>query len=205
MIPARHHPLIDRLFNWYLHNILKKDFYGIEVIGQWPDNLAGNLVIGNHVSWWDGFWAYYLNKRFLKKRLYVMMLEEQLKPRRFLTRIGGFSINPGNKSVIESIDYAAEKLKQSGNLVVMYPQGRIASFSAGVLQFQKGVEKVVKKSGIQQILFYTALTDYFSQRKPTLTFYLGVHTLNDASTQSIEQAYRLFYQNAVEQQAGRLS
>jgi len=205
MIPARHHLIIDQLFNWYLHIILKKDFYGIEVIGQWTDNSASNLVIGNHVSWWDGFWVYYLNKRFLKKRLYVMMLEEQLKPRIFLTRIGGFSVNPGNKSVIESIDYAAEKLKQSGNLVVMYPQGRIASFSAGVLQFQKGVEKVVKKSGIQQILFYTALTDYFSQRKPTLTFYLGVHTLTDASTQSIEQAFRLFYQKAVEQQAGRLS
>ena len=205
MIPARHHPLIDRFFNWYLRKILKKDFQAIEVIGHWPNNLSSILVIGNHVSWWDGFWVYYLNKRFLNKRLYVMMLEEQLKPRMFLTRIGGFSIHPGTRSVIESIDYAAEKLKQPGNLVVMYPQGKIASFSAGVLQFQKGLEKVVKKSGIQQICFYVALTDYFSQRKPTLTFYLGVHTLTDASTQSIEQAFRLFYQKAVELQAGRLT
>ncbi len=205
MIPARHHPLIDRFFNWYLHKILKIDFQAIEVIGRWPNNLSSILVVGNHVSWWDGFWVYYLNKRFLKKRLYVMMLEEQLKPRMVLTRIGGFSINPGNRSVIESIDYAADKLKQPGNLVVMYPQGRIASSAAGVLQFQKGLEKVVKKSDIQQICFYVALTDYFSQRKPTLTFYLGVHTLNDASTQGIEQAFRMFYEKAVEQQAGRLS
>jgi hypothetical protein len=195
MIKARHHSLYDCFFNRYIHHILKKDFHHINVVGEWPIDKNSQLIIGNHVSWWDGFWAYYLNKRFLNKHFYAMMLETQLKPRLFLSRIGGFSINPGNRSVVESLNYAVNVLQHPSNVVVMYPQGRIASFSAGVLPFQKGVNEIVWKSQLNQVLFYVALVDYFSERKPTLTFHLGSYNVN--SDVNLETAFRLFYDSAV--------
>lgn len=201
MIQARHHKIYDFFFDHYIHHILKKDFHHIDVVGQWPVDNDSYLIIGNHVSWWDGFWVYYLNKRFLKRQFYTMMLEEQLSSRMFLSRIGGFSVNPGHRSVIDSLNYAVTKLTQPGNLVVMYPQGRIASFSAGVLPFQKGVDYIIKKAQLKKVLFYVALVDYFSERKPTLTFYIGSYVLNHDFDESIENLFRLFYEDAVKKQA----
>lgn len=201
MIEARHNKIYDAFFNWYLHAILKKDFNRIDVVGKWPVHEQSDLVIGNHVSWWDGFWVYYLNKRFVNKQLYVMMLEEQLKPRRFLKRIGAFSIEPGSRDMVYSLNYAARLLQQPGHLVVMYPQGEMASLSAGVLPFKKGVAQVIEKAGLQQVLFYTALIDYFSERKPTLTLYLGSTLVDGNSAGDLQKAYENFHQQALNLQA----
>ncbi len=197
MIEARHNKLYDAFFNWYLHSILKKDFSRIDVVGKWPTHELSDLVIGNHVSWWDGFWVYYLNKRFLKKQLYVMMLESQLRDRRFLTRIGAFSIEPGSRDMVHSLNYTARLLQESGHLVVMYPQGEIASLSAGVLPFKNGVAQVIKKAGLQQVLFYVALLDYFSERKPALTLYLGNALVEGCSAEDLQAAYEKFYHQSL--------
>ncbi|MEO1448923.1 MAG: hypothetical protein AAFV07_05305, partial [Bacteroidota bacterium] len=53
------------------------------------------LLVGNHISWWDGFWPIWLNARHIGKQYHVMMLEEQLRPRMFMTKGGAFSIQPG--------------------------------------------------------------------------------------------------------------
>ena len=59
-------------FNWYLDAILKKDFSRIDVVGEWLVDEGSYLLIGNYVSWWDGFWVYYLNKKQIiwKGRVY---------------------------------------------------------------------------------------------------------------------------------------
>lgn len=201
MIEARHNKIYDAFFNWYLHAILKKDFNRIDVVGKWPVHEQSDLVIGNHVSWWDGFWVYYLNKRLVNKQLYVMMLEEQLKPRRFLRRIGAFSIEPGSRDMVYSLNYAARLLQQPGHLVVMYPQGEMASLSAGVLPFKNGVSQLIDKAGLQQVLFYTALIDYFSERKPTLTLYLGSTMVDRDSAGDLQKAYENFHQQSLHLQA----
>ncbi|MCA1745521.1 MAG: hypothetical protein LC643_07450 [Bacteroidales bacterium] len=159
MIKARHSRMYDVFFNWYLHRILKKDFSRIDVVGSWPVHGQSVLVIGNHVSWWDGFWVYYLNKRFLKKKLHVMMLESQLKHRRFLTRIGAFSIEPGS------------------------------------------VAQIIKKAGLQQVLFYVALPDYFSHRKPVLTLYLDAASVEGFSSEDLQEAYEQFHKQSLLLQA----
>jgi 1-acyl-sn-glycerol-3-phosphate acyltransferase len=201
ILASRHNAVYDWFFNRYIQFILKKDFESINVVGEWNSNNESSMVIGNHVSWWDGFWAYYLNKRFLKKRFHVMMLEDQLKSRPFFCRIGAFSIKPGRRSVMDSLNYAVEKLKDHNNLVLFYPQGRIASSFAGVLPFNKGLDYVVKKAGNKQIQFYAAFTDYLSNRKPTLTIYLKNHVLESISSQIIESAYRYFYNESLQKQS----
>ncbi len=201
MIEARHNWMYDVFFNWYLHSLLRKDFSRMDVVGSWPVHEQSDLVIGNHVSWWDGFWMYYLNKRILKKKLHVMMLESQLQHRRFLTRIGAFSIDPGSRDMVHSLNYAANLLQQPGHLVVMYPQGEIGSLSAGVLPFKNGVAQIIKKAGLQLVLFYVALPDYFSHRKPVLTLYLGATSVEGCSAGDLQEAYEQFYKQSLLLQA----
>jgi len=193
--------MYDLFFNWYLHAILKKDFSRIDIVGEWLVDKDSCLLIGNHVSWWDGFWVYYLNKRFLHKKLYVMMLESQLKKNSFLSRIGAFSIKPGSRAMVFSLDYASSLLKENGNLVVMYPQGEIASFSAGVLPFKSGLSKIINNSGLKKVMFYVALVDYFSERKPVLTLYLGSSNVERLSTGDVQRLFDDFYKQALELQS----
>lgn len=203
MLPARHHWFFDKFFDVYIRLLMNRHFSKIEVEGHWPVSDASQLVIGNHVSWWDGFWVYYLNKKLLRKQFFVMMLKEQLKKNQILSRIGAFSIDPGSRSVVKSLAYASEQLKEAGNLVVMYPQGVITSVHAGVPSFKKGLEHIISNSGVKSVLFYVALTDYFSQKRPVLTFYLGYCHLNGRI--QVEEMYREFYLTAIAKQAQRIS
>jgi hypothetical protein len=51
------------------------------------------------------------------------MPEEQLATRMFLNKAGAFSIKPGSRSAIESLNYASSLLYEPENLVVVFPQG----------------------------------------------------------------------------------
>jgi len=193
MIKAAHHWFYTFFFYRYILYILKKDFKRIEIEGYWPKSDRAALMIGNHISWWDGFWALYLNKKIVKKRLHVMMLEEQLKQRGFMSKLGGFSINPGTRSVVESLNYATELLSDPTNLLLLYPQGKLFSMHQPQNNFEPGVERILKNCQQSQILFYAAFPDYFADRRPTLFFYLKEVEFKRYSTAALNELYQQFY------------
>mgnify|MGYP006266618545 CR=1 FL=1 len=132
------------------------------------------LLLQNHISWWDGFWAYRFNDLYCKRRFHVMMLEEELDKRRFLTYAGAFSIQRNSRSMVESLSFAADLLRQPENLVLLFPQGQIRSLQVSDLHFGKGVERVIRKAiPHTQVLMSTVFPDYFSERKPLLRIYLA--------------------------------
>jgi len=196
MIEANHLWLWQWLFSHYLNCILKRDFQKIVINGSWTNNKESYLLIGNHISWWDGFWALYLNNNLLKKKIYVMMLEEQLKSRKLLSRLGAFSIQPGTRSVLKSLDYAAQKLRGTGNLVVIYPQGKISPITANHPHFFSGIEKILNPSSGNEVLFYAVFVDYFSNRKPSLYFYLGEAAIENNKSEELEEKYYQFYEES---------
>lgn len=160
------------------------------------------LLIGNHFSWWDGFVACYLNRRLFRKKFHVMMLEEQLRPRIFLSRAGAYSIRKNSRSMIESVNYTVELLHDKNNLVVMYPQGEFSSIYSQKVSFEKGISTVAGKlkNGFR-LFFYAALIDYFASRKPTLYLYVKEFSPEEALTaSSLESAYHSFYSACIEQQ-----
>jgi 1-acyl-sn-glycerol-3-phosphate acyltransferase len=201
MIKARHHPILTRFFNWYIEHILKSDFREIEIEGEWEKCNKASLVIGNHFSWWDGFWVLYLNNRFLKKRFHAMMLEKQLAQHKFLSTIGAFSVDPGSRSVVESIDYCVQLLNNPTNCVTIYPQGHIASITSPVFSFGKGIEKILHKSKPVQMLFYAAFIDYFSHRKPSLYLYISEIEPHNYKAVELEVLYHQFYNDSKNKQA----
>lgn len=201
MLPARHFAPAHWFFKAWLRVLLRRHFSGIRVKGTWTRFPGSALVVGNHVSWWDGFWVYYLNQKLLGKRPFVMMLQSQLQRHPFLQRIGAFSIAPGRRCALKSLSYATGLLKDDNNLVLMYPQGYLSSLYASPPAFARGIERVARRSGVHKVLFYTALVDYGAHKKPVLTLYLGQYRWDSHQLGELETAFRLFHQQAVQEQA----
>lgn len=200
MIKACHHRIIAPLFYKYLFYIMNKDFEAVKMMGMWKQDASkASLIIGNHVSWWDGFWMLHPNKKYLQKKLHVMILEEQLKKNKILSKVGAYSVDPGSRSVIDSINYSVELLNDSNNVVVIYPQGKFSSFVAPDFEFKPGIEKILKKCPPVQILLYTAFVDYFSNRKPTVYLYLGEIEFQRYGLDELSAKYRSFYMQSLNQ------
>ena len=169
---AKHNWLLYPFFQWYAGYIIRKNYKSVEINIEFKDENHPILILANHASWWDGFYAGYLNKNKLKRRFHIMMLEEQLLRYRFFNKAGAYSVKKKSKSLVESLDYTGELLKHNENLVVIYPQGSIQSIYTDKLHFENGVLKLINttKNSIH-ILFLVTLTEYFSNKKPVLFLY----------------------------------
>ena len=173
MIKPAHHPLYERFFGAYLWTHMRLAFRYIRIHNNFTDNGNPVILIGNHFSWWDGFIARHVNINVFKRKLHLMMDEEQLAKRKFLCRLGAFSIKKNNRSAIESLNYAASVLNDPGKLLVVFPQGQFQSLHQHPVNFQKGWFRIIQKSQPNiQIVFMVALTDYFSSPRPGLDIYL---------------------------------
>jgi hypothetical protein len=154
-------------------------------------------VIGNHSTWWDGFLIYQLNRQIIKKDFYAMMLETQLNELWFLQKVGCFSINPGSKSVVESLKFGSDLLAKKQNMVLFYPQGRFFSLFDENWSFNKGLDFMLKNQTETEIVFYSLFTDFGSNEKPYLNVYL--EKVTDPQTYNylqLELAYKKFYQES---------
>lgn len=203
MIKASHNKLYEVFFDNYIRLLLKIDFREVNIIRPGlEDQGKAVLLLGNHFSWWDGFFARYINNRVFRRRFHVMMLEDPLKKRMFLNKLGAFSIKKNSKTCLVSLDYAAELLEDKNNLVLLFPQGSIQSQHNRPLTFEKGWFRILEKqSGKVQMVFVACLTDYFSRRKPTLNIYLENYEPGESFSKEVFQdAYNVFFENCINQQ-----
>ena len=199
VLKAKHHFVIYPFFVRYSLRETARKFGEIRMTGEFKDRGLPVLLVSNHISWWDGFWVVYLNLKLLhRKYFFFMMLEEQLRKNIFLNKAGGFSVKKGSRSIIESLSYTADLLKDKNNLVLMFPQGKIESMHKQEIIFEKGIEYVLKKTSSKpQIIFLVSLVDYFSDQKPGLYMYLREFNGTDLSTGNLQKEFNLFYSECV--------
>lgn len=147
MIKADHAKWAEFIFNPYLKRLFKKSFWDFRVINELSeiDKAKSLLITPNHFSWWDGFFVYWLNKKVLSKKLFVMMLEEQLKRYWFFQKVGCYSIDLNdNRKMITSLKYSIELLSDPDNLVTIYPQGEIQPYDTKNITLKSGIEFLAK-------------------------------------------------------------
>ncbi len=206
MIEANHRRFFVRFINIYTRVNLWLSFRRVIVEGDTavPDDKP-LLLIGNHFSWWDGFIACYLNYSLWKRKFHVMMLEEQLKTRMFLNKAGAYSVRRGSRSVIDSINYSSRLLKERSNMVVIYPQGEISSLYTFPVRFERGIERIIRGAGPGiTVLFYVALVDWFSSKKPTLTIRLRKFDNSGATGHAeLEEAFNRLLADSIAAQIQR--
>lgn len=200
MIKAHHNSIIYSFFKIYTALKIKKNFNAVRIIGNIDVSDHSVLLIANHVSWWDGFWVLHLCMNKLNKKFHFMMLEKELRKRWIFSYSGGFSIAKGAKSMIESLNYSIDLLKDTNNLVLMFPQGKLQSLYQDEFKFQKGVERIIEKSRGTKVVFMASLIDYFEHPLPDLYLYLQEYNSENSTIAEIEKSYRNFFKSCVENQ-----
>lgn len=202
MIKASHHPLYLAFFGTFIRLFLRLQFRRVSVHGSIKAPGKSMLVIGNHFSWWDGFFALAVRKKTFNRKLHVMILEEQLSQRPFLARMGAFSIKKNSRSALESLAYASSLLNKPENMVLLFPQGRFESHHQHPISFEKGWLHIPKNArGPFQMVFLAYLTDYFDHPRPELSIYLQEYSLpGDFDPKTIEDDYNAFLKHCIEQQ-----
>lgn len=203
MILPRHTTFHTRFISWYTRVKIKRHFSRVVIHGDFVDDGKAMLVVGNHFSWWDGFFVYYLNDRLFHRRFHVMMLEEQLKKNMLLNKVGAFSVQKNSRSLVESLGVARDILTSGQqNLLLYYPQGEIETMHKDQLVFQRGLEKVVQGNESRiSIWMLVVLTDYFSEQKPELHLYLREYCLNGPfDIKALEAAFNAFLTDSKRQQ-----
>jgi len=197
-LKARHHFFIYPFFKWYAGWIILRHFGRVELKNDFDDRDLPILLLANHVSWWDGFFAMQLNVKVLRRKFHLMMLEEQLKKFSFFNKTGGYSIRKKSRETLESINYTAELLRKRGNMVLLFPQGKIESIYKTSFQFESGIGRIVEKADCEiHLLFMANLINYFSRRKPSLYIYVVEYKSNKLDIKSIQDAYNLFYNQCI--------
>lgn len=201
IIKARHHPFIDPFFTWYVKRAVKRHFHDVRFINYFEDRGLPVMLIANHMSWWDGMWLRMFNQAYLGRKFNFMMLEEQLRKHWYFQYIGGFSVQKGSRSVLESLGHAAELLGKNENLVLMFPQGKIQSMHTGKFVFDKGIESILTRTENEvQVLMTVNLVEFYSQKKPSLFSYTTEMDQTLSGHDQIEQAYNEFYRECISTQ-----
>ena len=70
-----HHWLIYPFFKQYTLCAIKRNFSHVRICSDVCDRNLPVLLLSHHISWWDGFWANYLNMLLFRRTFWFMMLE----------------------------------------------------------------------------------------------------------------------------------
>jgi hypothetical protein len=172
MIKAEHKLWARLLLDMYLGYIFKKSFSNFYLVNL-PPEIPGDkslLITPNHISWWDGFFIDRLSKHTLDKKLHLMMLESSLEKFWFFSKVGAFSINPGNApSVLQTFKYTGDLLDDNNNMVVTYPQGEIEPFEKRPLSLKWGIASLLKLMGSKTVLLPVGFKiEYYDKKKPAV-------------------------------------
>lgn len=203
MIKNKHNFFIVKFFDWYIKRIIKTNFHEIKYPNDFAfDEKKAILFIPNHFSWWDGFFAYFLNLMIFKKRFHVMMLHEELRKRIIFSYIGAFSVTRKSELVQETLDYTCDLLKDPNNFVLIFPQGRLESNHKENVKFKRGLAFIVNNAEKNfQIIYSTVLIDYFEHKKPTAYVYLKLmEFFGNTKIEQLEEEYNFHYKKSKEAQ-----
>jgi len=132
------------------------------------------LLLCNHFSFWDGFWLAYMvhivfQRRNLLNTVYTMTLKQQMLNYKWLRNVGCFSIEPGKISVVESIQYATKVMDTPGNILFIFPQGKLESSHVRTIEMEKGIASLIPRiKAPYQMIWCSNITEYFESINQTL-------------------------------------
>lgn len=167
MLPSRKNDTWSKLFFRYMRWWMGRKFKEINILPFEPRPGHSVLLLTNHFSWWDGFFANYTAFNNLQRRLYIMMQHDHFVKHWYFKYWGAFSMKKGSRDMLESLTYSAGLLNDPRNLVTIFPQGELCSNHITYIHVEKGIERLIKQiKGPCQIVYQCTLIDYFESLKP---------------------------------------
>ena len=201
MVRPRSNFFIRNILHYYVNWIVGRHFHEVRFEQVEVDPNKSILLIANHFSFWDSLILYIVCYKSLKKKFYVMVREDTTVQLKYLKYGGAFSVNKNSRDMLQSLEYAAELLKDPKNLVLIFPQGKLYSNFVNDIHFEKGISKITEKAeGKFQLLFAATFVQYLKHKKATATVYLKVDPGEVKSFGELKNAYQKHYDNAKLQQ-----
>jgi len=154
----------------YVNRLLRSNFKKFVLINKVPEinKSLGLIVTPNHFSWWDGFFTDYTMRSFCNRKLYIMMLEEQLRKYWFFRYTGAFSISNGSPGATgKSMNYAKNIARSQKDYLIFYPQGEIQNYNKEYVSLKKGIAMICKDIE-GQILILSFKIVFSHEKKPTV-------------------------------------
>jgi len=177
MIKADHKKWARWLYDFYVPRLLRSNFQNFYLTNNFPQipEDQGLIITPNHFSWWDGFFIDYTMNHLSNRKIYILMLEEQLKRYWFFQKIGAFSINPKNpKSIKTSFDYIVEVLSDPKNVLLFYPQGEIEDYVKRPLKVKEGLKAILNMIHSEVIILPAAFkVKHGNTKKPDILVRFG--------------------------------
>ncbi len=146
------------------------------------------LLLGNHISWWDGAWMLLRNAQHWKRRFNVLMLARELQKRPFLAALGAIGLQKGREQ-LQTLAQLNALAKDPANLLLLFPEGRIGAAQAGELHFQNGLLNRLHLPDWQVVFVFSAVE---FANKPRPSRYHFLKKLDAADLSDLEAAYRDF-------------
>lgn len=173
--PSRFH---RRVFEIYLARLMKKHFHSLHLTGSLPDldPQLPLLVLPNHSTWWDGFFAWHLNAKLWQRPFFLMMLESQLKKYSFFRGLGAYGINQDNaKGILQSLRYTVKLLNQHPPpMICIFPQGELLPWGRRPLAYRSGIEWIINKYNQPVNVVQLAIaTQFLGEQLPEAFFLFG--------------------------------
>ncbi|MCU0343254.1 MAG: lysophospholipid acyltransferase family protein [Ignavibacterium sp.] len=201
MIKADHKTWAKFVFDIYLKGLLKKSFFDFRIINEQPeiDQSKSLILTPNHFSWWDGFFVYWLNNRTLNKKLFIMMLEDQLKRYWFFQKVGCYSIDlEDNRKMITSLKYTIDLLLNSNNIITIYSQGEIQAYDEKIIVLKDGIDFIAKKSTVDFQILPLAFRIHYSNEKLPIVYARFGKLLNSREIAENPQLFKVEFVNNLE-------
>jgi 1-acyl-sn-glycerol-3-phosphate acyltransferase len=200
------YPKKNIIFKYTLHAYVRwltaRHFHQINYNQIDIDPNRSILLIANHFSVWDTFVLFWLNRKLFKKKFHAMILEKTVIKEPILKYAGAFSVNKNSRDMIQSLDFAAKLLDDPGNLVLIFPQGKLYSNMISEVVFEKGIIRIIKKAtGKFSLVYATTFIENFENFKAVANVYLKADaTQNFSDIEELQNAYHQHYTGARQQQ-----
>jgi hypothetical protein len=201
MIKADHKTWAKFVFDIYLKGLLKKSFFDFRIINEQPeiDQSKSLILTPNHFSWWDGFFVYWLNNRILNKKLFIMMLEDQLERYWFFQKVGCYSIDlDDNRKIVASLKYTIDLLSNSDNIITIYSQGEIQAYDEKKIVLKDGIDFIAKKSTVDFQILPLAFRIHYSNEKLPIVYARFGKLLNSKEIAENPQLFKVEFVNNLE-------
>jgi len=143
-----------------------------------PESLPANrpvLLVGNHVSNWDGFLFREIQRRLRPDwPIYSIMLEEEIRHYPIFRWLGGIGIHPTSPASIAGALRRVRELRQTHSdfFLSYFPQGKIFPSFKRPLDFKGGIDLFIRSMSPVTILPVGLHLE--PMRKLAPTFFLSV-------------------------------
>lgn len=199
MIKADHNRAARFVFDIYLNRLLRKNFSRFYLVNSFPEIPAGAglAITPNHISWWDGFFIGYVTGTFLKRKFYVMMLEEQLRKYGFFRKLGAYSIEQGNPGqLLQSAAYTKSILGDESSFTVIFPQGKIEPFEKRPIELKNGLKFFINGLNLESYVLPVAFKiHYYNDKLPAVVCRFGGLIQSKAVIENFDEYRNQFIAN----------